>query len=506
MHFRPTSFLLLLAITAHTTQAEEPDSTGRDLLRQTEMTFELSATAASGDFAPLWLTANRYGLGSVETQSIYERAHMERSIRHDEDRNWRIGYGLDAALAFGHERHVILQQAYAEVAWKWFRLTAGAKQRPLETQNNELSSGAMTYGINARPIPQVRLDVDWFPIPGTKGWWQWTLHGSYGMKTDGHWQQEWAAAGTRYTRHTLYHEKALHWQFGRPDIFPLTYEIGLNMAAEFGGTSYGVTSGRHPGVTTFEHASTPRAFWNALICSGSDATDGSDPNVEGNHLGSWIMQLKYHGQRWQARAYWERFFEDHSQLTVQYGIRDMLIGAEVTLPRNPVVSNIVFEYMGTKNQTGPILHDPTSLFPERVAGRDDYYNNLNYAGWQNYGQTIGNPLLTSPLYNASLDQNHHLRFYNNRIQALHAALSGDPSVEWHWRLLVSLTQNWGTYDLPFTDIRRQAYTMAEATYRPRWASGWTGIAAIGLDHGGLIGNSIGGQLTIRKTLNLKNGK
>lgn len=50
---------------------------------QTEVTFELSATAASGDFAPLWLTSNRYGLGSVEPQSIYERVRAEKDIRRD---------------------------------------------------------------------------------------------------------------------------------------------------------------------------------------------------------------------------------------------------------------------------------------------------------------------------------------------------------------------------------------------------------------------------------------
>ena len=503
MTFRLSIVLLLLTVVCYPALSAVPDSTDRDLLRQTEMTFELSATASSGDFAPLWLTANRYGLGSVETQSIYERARMERDIRHDEGRNWRLGYALDAAIAFGHTRHAVLQQAYVEGAWKRLRLTLGAKQQPLETQNAELSTGALTYGINARPIPQARLDVDWFPFPGTRRWWLWTLHCSYGMKTDGHWQQEWSLPGSRYTRHTLYHEKALHWQFGRTDLFPLTYEIGLNMAAEFGGTSYNIVSARYPASTVFEHTKGFQAFWNALVCRGSDATDGTDPNVEGNHVGSWIMQLKYHGRRWQARAYWERFFEDHSQLTVQYGIRDMLLGAEVTLPRNRFVSSVVAEYLGTKNQTGPVFHDPTPYFPERIAGQDNYYNNLNYAGWQNYGMALGNPLLTSPLYNAALGNSHILHFFNNRLLAWHAALAGDPSAEWHWRALVSFTRNWGSYEAPFTDVLHQTHVMAEATYRPRWAPGWTGVAALALDHGTLLGNSVGGQITIRRTLNLK---
>lgn len=495
-----TIAVLPLAILA--SAAEPADTLQRDLLRQTEVVFEWSATLSSGDFAPLWLTANRYGMASVETQSIYERARVERDIRHDQGRKWRLGYGIDAAIAFGHQRHLILQQAYVEGAWKRLRLTIGAKQQPLEMQNPELTTGAMTYGINAQPIPQVRIDVDWFALPGTRGWWQWKLHGSYGIKTDGPWQQQWVADGQRYSRHSLYHEKALHWQFGRPDIFPLTYEIGLNMAAEFAGTSYHVPTQRVEG-SVLQHTSGLRAFWNALLCRGSDASDGSEPNVEGNHLGSWVMQLRYHGRTWQARAYWERFFEDHSQLTVQYGIRDMLVGAEVTLPRNPFVSSVVVEYLGTRNQSGPVFHDPTPNMPEKIAGDDNFYNNTNYGGWQNYGFAIGNPLLTSPLYNAAFGRDHQLFFFNNRLQAFHLGLSGDPSPEWHWRALFSLSHNWGTYQYPFTEKRRQTYALVEATYRPRWAAGWTGTLGLGLDNGHLIGNSFGGQLTIRRSLNLK---
>jgi len=479
------------------------DSTGRDLLAETELAFELSATTATGDFAPLWLTSNRYGLGSVESQSLYGRVRAQRDISHDAGRNWRLGYALDFALAFGHTSHAFIEQAYLEAAWKRLRLTVGAKQQPLENQNAELSSGALTYGINARPIPQIRLDIDWFPFPGTKGWWKWSLHGSYGLKTDGAWQQNWAAPNSRYVLHTIYHEKSLHWRFGRPEVFPLTYEIGLNMAAEFGGTSYGIETPRASG-STFHHSSNLRSFWNALICQGSDATDGSDPNVEGNHLGSWVMQLKYHGRTWQACAYWERFFEDHSQLTVQYGIHDMLLGMEVTLPRNRAVSSIVLEYLGTTDQTGPIFHDPTPNFPIRIAGKDDYYNNLNYAGWQNYGLTLGHPFLTSPLYNAAFDQPHQLHFYNNRVHAWHLGLSGAPSPAIHWRFLFSHTRAWGSYVSPFIDTKQATHLLLESTYRPHWAKGWAGTLGLGLDHGSLLGNSFGAQMTICRTLNLKN--
>lgn len=470
-------------------------------LEGARLTLETTTTVASGDYAPLWLTANRYGLSSVKPTWNHERARLQRDLAQDEGRPWQLGYGLDVAVAFGHERTGIVQQAYVEVAWKRLRLMVGQKELPLEMMNPELAMGAMTFGINARPIPKARIDVDWFSFPGTRGWWKWRLYGAYGFYTDGHWQQKWSRPNERYSRGMLYHEKALHWQVGRPDVLPFTYEIGLNMAAQFGGDSYNVYSTRTP-QHEFHYNSGLRGFWNALVVKGDDITDGDFPNVAGNHLGSWVMQLRYHGQRWQARAYWERFFEDHSNLTVQYGIRDMLLGAEITLPRNPWVSTIVVEGMSTYDQTGPVFHDPTPTLSDHIAGHDEYYNHLNYPGWQNYGMGVGNPLLLSPLYNQALGHDHTLRFYNNRVKACHVGLSGDPSPEWHWAARLTLTRNWGSYYYPLQDMEHQTYASLQATYTPRWAPGWQGTLAAGLDHGRLIGNSTGAQLTIRHSLGL----
>ena len=188
-------------------------------------------------------------------------------------------------------------------------------------------------------------------------------------------------------------------------------------------------------------------------------------------------------------------------LTVQYGIRDMLIGGEVTLPKNPYVSSVVVEYLTTTDQSGAVYHDETKSLPDAMAGRDDYYNHALYGGWQYYGQGIGNPLLSSPLYNTTFGYSHQLRFYNNRVKAWHIGLCGDPSEEWHWRLLASFTRNWGTYAFPLEDILSQNYFMGEATYRPRWAKRWSSTLGLGLDHGDLIGNSFGAQLTMRFRIN-----
>ena len=495
--------IISLAVAGSRAYADEADSTRtRELLTTTEVSLETSVTAASGSFAPLWLTANRYGLASVEPSSNYERAALGRDIRLDDARRWGLGYAVDVAVAFGHTRHFVLNQAYVEGRYRKLGITLGAKQQPMETKDAELTSGGLSLGANARPIPQARLDIDWFSIPGTRGWWQWKLYGSFGMTTDGRWQQSWAATGERYTRHVLYHEKALYWRFGRTDVLPLTYEFGLQMASQFGGTTYNGFGRGYTERTTFHHPAGLRAFWNTLTCQGSDQTDGLQPNTAGNTLGSYVMELRYHGRRWQASAYFERFFEDQSMLTVQYGVRDMLIGAAATMPANRFVTKAALEFITTTNQSGAVYHDRSPNIYDKMNGRDNYYNHNLYAGWQHYGLTLGNPLLTSPLYNETFERAHTLRFYNNRVKAWHMAITGDPSGEWHWRAMLTLSRNWGSYEYPLPDCLRQTYALAETTYKPRWTRDWQATLAIGLDHGRLLGNSFGGQLTITKRLKL----
>lgn len=461
---------------------------------------EISATGSSGDHSPLWLNSNRYGMSSTESWSAYQRVKLSRSEDNDSLRNWQFGYALDLALMENSASVLNVQQAYIKAAYRKVSVTIGSKEQPMVMKNQALSSGGLGLGINARPIPQMRFDIDYFSIPGTNQWWKWKANMSYGFTTDGNWQRSFVAEGERYTSNHLYHEKALYWKFGKENhpVVPLTYEIGISMSSQFGGTLYNITGRNHRDKTVVVMPSDLRSWVDALFCRGHDVTDGTEANTAGNHLGSYNMALAWHGEKWKAKAYFERFFEDQSMLTVQYGIQDHLIGVEGELPANPFLSTIVIEHISTKNQSGAVYHDQTASIPDKMNGRDNYYNHNLYSGWQHWGQTIGNPLITSPSYNAS----HKIQFDNNRIKGWHIGLSGDPSKSIHWRMLLSLTQNWGTYVKPYVDVRNQMNLMGEVTWTPSFLKGWSGKMAMGYDNGSVIGNSFGAQLSIHKTLNL----
>ncbi len=492
-HIRSTLLLLLCLLPAHS--HAQP---GR-LLQHVEANVEASATGATGSYAPLWLSSNRYGLSSVEDASAYERAGVFRPIEADSLRRWRVGYGLDMALMQNAASRFVVQQAWAEVAFQHVKLMFGAKEIPPDLKNPQLSSGGLSIGMNARPIPQGRLEVNDVSFPGTNGWWKWSGRLAYGWMTDNSWIAGHHAENARYTRNVLYHEKALYWKFGREDIFPLDFVIGIQMAAQFGGTSYNVT-GRNHTLATIHHDSGLGAFWDALWARGSDETDGTEHNTAGNHLGSYNLALTYHGPGWGVRAYFERYFEDQSMLTLQYGISDHLLGVEIHLPSNPFVSHVVIEHLATTNQSGAVYHDQTATLPEKMNGRDNYYNHLLYTGWQHWGMSPGHPFLTSPIYSSTkaYDLNGQITFMNNRVRAWHVGIDGNPTDELYYRLLMSYTRNWGTYDSPFTDVLRQTYFLLEGQYAPRWARGVNGRLGIGWDQGHLLGNSLGAQFTLSK--------
>ena len=75
-------------------------------------------------------------------------------IRWYDHRWW---YGLDIVVPVNYTSNFIVQQAFAEIRWKHGVMTIGSKEFPMELKNQSLSSGSQTLGINARPVPQIRL-------------------------------------------------------------------------------------------------------------------------------------------------------------------------------------------------------------------------------------------------------------------------------------------------------------------------------------------------------------
>ena len=452
-------------------------------------TIESGVTAASGEHSPLWINANKQGLSSISKENGYLSAGIFRSL--EDDKKVAYGYGLELAGAYNFTSSFIVQQAYLDFKYNKIGVSIGSKERYGEFTNPELSSGGLTVAGNARPIPQVRVGLpDYLAIPGTEEWLSFRGHVAYGRFTDDNWQKDFTAPMGKRTTDVLYHSKAIYVKIGKEHVSPWKLEFGLQMEAEFGGTQY--SNGKK-----FKMPSSLKDYFKALVpMSGGEDTPVSDQaNIEGNQLGSWHFSLNYKLQGWNLRAYYEHYFEDHSMMVMEYPWKDGMLGFEITPPKNPVLSGVVYEYIGSKDQAGPVYWDHNNVINEQISARDNYYNHGFYTGWQHWGQAIGNPLFTSPIYN----NDGQIAFTNNRIIAHHLGISGKPTDEIQYRVLLSHSDNWGTYGEPFKEVKQNTSALVELTYAPVKMKGWSFSLSGAMDRGSLLGDNTGGMITIRKT-------
>lgn len=475
---------------------------------------EMQSALSSGT-TPLWLNANRHGLSSLKGSNGYVRAAVTRPLATDSARRWAWGYGLDVAAAYGFTSRAVVQQVFAELRWLHGTLSIGSKEYGMELKNGRLSSGSQTLGTNARPVPQVRLALpDYYTLPFANGWLKLKGHLAYGMLTDNSWQHAFTGQATKYVDNTLYHTKAGYLKIGKEEAFyPWSLEMGLEMATLFGGDTYTPQYGK---MVRTRNSKNLKAFFHALIPGGGEKSEQGTAyeNAEGDFRGSWVMRVNYTSDEWEAHVYADHFFEDQSGMFFAdydgygtgadwdkwkkrrffiYDFNDIMLGAEVNMKYGTWLRDIVFEYIYTKYQSGPVYHDHTPSMPDHVSGRDAYYNNSVYAGWQHWGQVIGNPLYRSPLYNT--DSN--IEVEDSRFMALHIGIAGHPTPMLGYRLLASWQEGLGTYDRPYTKPRYNVSLMAEACCRLR--HGWQLTGAFGMDTGHILGHNTGFQLSIAKS-------
>lgn len=507
-------------------QTEGGGNSRRDVFSDINAYAETQTTVGNGR-NPLWLNANKYGLSSLDSDNGYLRMAVERDVAADSCRRWGVGYGLDVAAAYNNTSTLIVQQAYFEGRYKLGTLTVGSKQQPMELRDNELSSGAQTLGINARPVPQVRLGLnDYWTIPILGRWFAFKGHFAFGMMTDGNWQESFAkGTPNKWNKNTRYHQKAGYLRIGKDDErHHLTFTIGLEMASQFGGTVYNWagTDENENHEEAVKLKSNLKSYWNAFTgMTSADAGEGIYENAEGNLLGSWVMRLAWNDDRMTAGLYMDHYFEDHSGMFFLdydgygsgenwnvkernryflYSLKDFLLGFDLKLKRVKAVNSFVVEYMTTKYQSGPIYHDRTQNISDHIAGRDNYYNHSSLSGWQHWGQVIGNPLYLSPLYN----DNGYIGTQCNRFRALHLGVSGDPVPGLHYRVKASWQKGWGKYDDPYMEPRENTSLLVEASYRTvderSFLRPVTLTLGLGADFGKLRGDNKAVQLTVKYQL------
>lgn len=509
--------LSMLSLAAHAQSSTQK----KELLDSLHYMVEMQGSVAfDGSNTPLWLNANKHGLSSLAKNNCYLRVAAIKPIIFSDNKKWGVGYGLDLVGAVNYTSNAFVQQAYAEGKWLKGTLTIGSKEYPMELKNPTLSSGSQTLGINARPVPQVRIALeDYWHVPFTRGLVSIKGHIAYGRFSDDNWQKDFTAMQHSYVEDYSYHSKAGYILISSPNpTSHVSLELGVEMATQYGGTSY---IGENGIFKAYHNKGGLSGMIDAFIPGGDgDASEGDYKNVSGNMLGSWLARLNLYYDKWYLGIYADHFFEDHSAMFfldydgygtdeewnvkknnhfLLYALKDIMLGVDFRLKNSSAwINNVVVEYLYTKYQSGPIYHDHTQLMPDHIGGLDCYYNHHLMPGWQHWGQVMGNPLYRSPLYNTD----GKVEVKNNRFVAWHLGIGGNPSPQVSYRFLATYQKGWGTYKAPFPDPQTNICMMGEATYcfgNKTLFKGCSVKGALGLDHGKTYGNNFGLQLTIRKT-------
>jgi hypothetical protein len=457
--------------------------------------IEAFGSAATGKYTPFWLVGNRYGTVPLNAGNGYLRVGLfhYQSFRN----NIYIGAGVDMIASTPRYRNVYIQQLYAEIGYKWLNLTIGSKENYTSLWNKNLSSGDLVHSANARPIPEINISVPKFtPLPATNGILQFRGDFATGRSFDTEYLKQLKNEKTHSIENVLWHHKSLHIRALDPyGNFPLTATIGVRHHAQWGGIS------TNPKVGVQPHSW--KDFMRIIVgkSGGDDASLSAQINVLGNHYGSYDMKLGYIRSLFDIHLYKQHFFDDVSGMEL-FNLPDGLYGMQINISTFPLINRILFEYLYTKNQSGPVhyLWFDHSVYPGYGGGNDNYYNNEEYTtGVSYFNRNIGSPLITSPEYN----KNESIGFKNNRIRAWHIGFDGYLSKQVAYRILMTNTEGWGVMDMPFLKKTNDFSCAAKISYCHPRLEGWLFSGEIGTDTGSIYGDNLGVAISIRKTGILK---
>lgn len=476
----------------------------------------VTAQASCSSLAPYMLGSWNEGR-YAEGNGFWQEASLEKKLDTSKRFSWSIGAGymagvgsatdysrwLDEAESWGEHKArrnaFRITKLYAGVKYRAAYLTAGMKSVGSRIVDDALSSGDLTRGINASPIPGVAAGfLDFVDIPLTKGWLQIDGEIMYGRMTDsGFKRNEFNYFYGKLSQNLWYNYKRCYFRTNPHKNFYVT--IGMQAAGLFGGTTYIYRSGHLDDVLD-------RGFNFKDVCQLFFPMEGGEGYYTGSHLGSWDFKADYRlpdGSR--VSAYFEWPWEDGSGVGRMNGW-DGLWGLQYVPPRNPVVSKAVVEYLDFTNQSGPIHFDPddhlNTPITGHVSGADNYYNNDYYGAYSNYGMSIGTPFLKAPIYN----RNGALDFLHNRARGFHVAVEGQPCDRVSYRVKAGYQTAGGYGWIPNYRKSHCTSAMVEAEMRPlkRIPQFNVGLT-MAFDSGTLRGDNFGARvrLTYQGNFDLK---
>lgn len=340
----------------------------------------------------------------------------------------------------------MIDRLHFGISWKKLHLDLGMKDRIFDmgpagfrSDGNDvdiagefnglsLTGGDIIYTGNARNLPGYNLSTDFIYIPWTRKILAFKANFADYMMID-----------NRYTDKTLLHNEALFVKI--TPVKQLSLTLGVEMWSQWSGTS--PVYGKQP--------SSFKDYMRVVLgqSGGEDATISDQINILGNHLGRELIRIDWMTDDFILTLQHDIPFDDRSGMrfqnfpdganTLNFSFRD----------RDRWVTDLLFEFVSTKSQSGPSHNDPDD--PKIVlGGNDNYFNNGEYkSAWTYYGRTIGIPLFT-PMPVTENSDGQVWGICNNRITAYHFGIRGKAARKIPYKFLFTYSRNFGQYSQRLT--------------------------------------------------------
>uniref|UniRef100_F4CA91 Capsule assembly Wzi family protein n=1 Tax=Sphingobacterium sp. (strain 21) TaxID=743722 RepID=F4CA91_SPHS2 len=406
-------------------------------------------TAASEDFLPFWLVANRYGTMKDRKNDVSTNIYIynEHAIGKSD---LQLSYTIDL-FNNNHFNDFTLVEANVKVNYKGWQLRGGRYREVIGAVDPTLSSGSLGLSANALPIPKIGIAVtDYKNIPFTNGWLQFKGLFSHG----------WMGKDRYYESYL--HEKAFFLRVGKGKL------------KLFGGAVHFGEWGGKRGNFSLDRSWT--GFWDVLMVK--EANDGSTPswsnrrpNRAGDQRGTLEFGVDLETNYGDWHFYNQMFFESGTGIDIRN--IDRLAGLSLTFKdQQKKIKKVLAEFIYTKQME------------DYGKERQSYYNNGLYkTGWEYKGTIIGTPLFLNrgrgshflPIepYNWQRNEdiegkiNGNTNIVSNRVIGLNVGAEYEPFDHFYFKTLL-------TYNVHFMDRSvikklvddryRQFYSLQHVSY------------------------------------------
>ena len=414
---------------------------------------------SSGGTTPFWAVSNQNGI-MPETNGTLTLLQARKPFDESKTFQWQAGASLFASyssarpddpsgvpMAFG------VDELYAGLRWNVLRADFGMMHRESNflgahpaLGSLSVTEGNLIESNNARSMPGYKLVLEPWAVPFTGK--HLLISGSWG---------DYKTMDDRYIDGALVHRLRAYLTYDSRNHFYIT--AGLDHYALWGGMPpEGSKYNPMPvNLSNYFRISTGRS-------AGADGSKSDQMNCLGDHGGAELLRMGWRADTFDITFQLEKPYNDKSGMrfnnipdgvyTLHFGFND----------KDRWVSDALFEVHYTMWQSGTIHERETDSDGMQINwhqnktlnifGGDSYFHNGEYrSGWTHFGRAIAGPLFFTDTINGVK------QVANNRYKALHFGLSGKLFKFAPYRLMFTLSDNYGSYSRPYISPSS-------------WQSGW----------------------------------